>query len=227
MSSEQSQRLRSLVSLVFAGSACFVVTQIVLHFLQPELNPLDEAMSYYVHGRWGWLLTVGLLGLGIGSLALVIALAGEPAAPVSRAGWWCLAIWSVGVLLGAAFAADRPGRWSESPSMSGSVHGLAAMVALLTFPVAAFLLSRGFRSDSRWIEWSPILQFLAVASGASLLIFFLSLAPVFIRPGPPILLGLTERFLFVVYLTWLGSCATGVLRASASRLEGAGVSTSE
>ena len=48
---------------------------LALHIVQPGLSPLHEAMSYYVHGRHGWLTTLGLLSLGIGSLALTIALA--------------------------------------------------------------------------------------------------------------------------------------------------------
>jgi hypothetical protein len=198
------------------GSGCVVLTQLALHYLQPELKPLDEAMSYYVYGRQGWLLTLGLFSLGVGSLVLTIVLAWGPAATVSRGGLLCLAIWSAGVLFGAAFAADPPGRWDKPPSISGSIHGIAAMVALVSFPVAAVLLSRGFRSDSRWIGRSRILGTLAIASGVSLLLFFASLAPVFVRPGPPILLGLTERLLFAVYLAWLWGCAAGVLGVSAA-----------
>lgn len=60
------------------GIGLFVATIGALHFLQPNLNPLDEAMSYYVHGSQGWLLTIGLIGLGIASLAITRALANVP-----------------------------------------------------------------------------------------------------------------------------------------------------
>jgi hypothetical protein len=222
MSPETSQRVRRLVGLVFTGIACFVVTQLALHYLQSELNPLDEAMSYYVHGRQGWLLTAGLLGLGVASLALTVALASEPAASVSRVGWWSLVMWTLGVLLAAGFAIDPPGGWSKPPSVSGSIHGIAAVFAFVSFPVAALRLSRAFRVDPRWSEPSRTLRLLAIASGASLAVFFVSLVPVFIRPGPPVLLGLTERLLIVVYIAWLWVCAIGVLRASSIEVQGAG-----
>ena len=64
------------------GIVFFVVTIVSLHVLQADLKPLDEAMSYYVHGSQGWLPTVGLIGLGIApgrspkpSTALVLVLA--------------------------------------------------------------------------------------------------------------------------------------------------------
>jgi hypothetical protein len=46
--------------LSLAGLSCFVVAVVLLHWLQPNLDPFDEAVSYYVHGVGGWLLTVGL-----------------------------------------------------------------------------------------------------------------------------------------------------------------------
>ena len=75
--------ISSLAWMSLLGIVFFVVTIISLHVLQADLKPLDEAMSYYVHGSQGWLPTVGLIGL--------------------------LGVWSVGVLLGAFFPADPPG----------------------------------------------------------------------------------------------------------------------
>ncbi len=80
--------------LVLAGLAVFVVTTLALHAAQPTLSPRDGAVSYYVHGNQGGLLTI-----------------------------------------------------------------------------------------------------------------FASLVPVFVRPGPPVLLGLSERILLAVYVVWLAAVA--------------------
>jgi hypothetical protein len=48
-----------------SGNGCFVVAVLALHLLQPELSPLNEAVSYYVHGAQGWLFTAGLLAWGL------------------------------------------------------------------------------------------------------------------------------------------------------------------
>lgn len=208
------ERMRALAGVTLGGIGCFVLTMLALHWLQPNLHPLDEAMSYYVHGASGWLLTLGLFSLGLGSLALAIALGRELGDGVNRGGVWCLAIWSLGVLLGAAFSADPPGNWSKPPSVSGSIHGLAAMIALVIFPVAALLLSRRFRLEARWVSLSGVLLILAIASAGSLVAFIASLVPVFISPSPPKLLGLTERILFAVYIAWLGTVAIGLRRVT-------------
>jgi hypothetical protein len=210
-------RSRALAYVTLGGVVLFVATTAALHWLQPGLNPLTEAVSYYVHGVGGWLLTIGLLSLGLGSLALTIALCGEIGGRGSRAGLWCLAVWSVGAILGGAFAADPAGNWDKPPSMSGSIHGGAAMIAFITFPIAAMLLSRALRANMRWTAFSGVLLLIAKVSAVSLVVFMCSLAPVFVRPGPPILLGVTERIALAVYAIWLGVAAVGVFRVAARR----------
>ena len=218
----KSQQLRGesrramLGGFALAGIGCFVVSVLALHRLQPGLNPLDQAVSYYVHGPHGWLLTVGLLGLGLGSLALTVGVTPTEHGPRMRAGRCFLGIWSVCVLLAGIFAADPPGHWDRPPSTSGMIHGGAAMTALfLALPIAAWLLSRSFRHDVRW-HWLSGLSFtLAAAMVASLIAFAISLAPVFLTDGPPRLLGLTERILLAVNSAWLCVIAFGLLRVGA------------
>ena len=137
-----------LASVGLFGVGVFVLATSALHFSQPRLDPMREAVSYYVHGRSGWALTVGLVALAVGSAALTIDVARGLRG--GRAGVACLALWSVGVFLGGVFPADPPGNWSRPPSAAGAVHGIAAMVALAVLPVAALLLSRAFRRDPRW-----------------------------------------------------------------------------
>ncbi|HEX2474801.1 MAG TPA: DUF998 domain-containing protein, partial [Lacipirellulaceae bacterium] len=100
------------------GIAIFTAAMIALHAFQPGLSPLDEAMSYYVHGRQGWLTTLGLVALGVGSSALTIALSIH--GMQSFWGILLLAIWSIGALLGGIFSADPPGNWEKPPTVSGA-----------------------------------------------------------------------------------------------------------
>jgi hypothetical protein len=58
-------------------------------------------------------------------------------------------------------------------------------------------------------------RFLSLLTGAaaiSLIAFMASLMPVFIRAGPSILLGLSERVLIVTYLAWLTLVAVTILK---------------
>jgi hypothetical protein len=194
-----------------AGVAIFALSVLFLHVLQPELSPRNEAVSYYVHGACGWLLTVGLLALGVGSLFLVGGLIRGVRGSGASSGRWLVATWAAGVLLGGAFRADPPGRWSEPPSISGMIHGNAAMLAFLALPVGALCLARSFRRDPRWVARTRALRVLAFAAAISLVLFAASLVPVFVRPGPPILLGLTERVLLAVYACWLATVGFGLV----------------
>ena len=57
-----------------AGVCCFTAAVLIMHLVQPELSPLNDAVSYYMNGRFGWMLAFGLIATGAGSLALVWAL---------------------------------------------------------------------------------------------------------------------------------------------------------
>jgi hypothetical protein len=203
---------RRLAYAALAGTACFVLAFLVLHIVQPELSPLNEAMSYYVHDTHGWLVTVALLAIGFGSLALTIGLARFADGRKARIGLVFLMIWSIGTILGGAFSADPPGNWDRPPSLSGAIHGIAAIIAITAFPPAAVLIAGSLRRNLQTGRIGSLVNILAVTSVVSFIAFFGSLVPVFVRPGPPVMFGLTERILLAVYAAWLCAAAIGLLR---------------
>jgi hypothetical protein len=178
-----------------------------LHLLQPQLSPTDEPMSYYVHGAYGWLISVGLIALGIGSSALTLGVARRAVGVRQWCGVAFLAVWSAGALLGGMFAADPPGQWDRPPSAAGAIHGVAAIIALTALPVAAILLSRSTAVDRQTRPQSSRAKVLALATVITYIAFMLSVVPVMLRPGPPVLLGLAQRLLFIAYLVWLSHVA--------------------
>jgi hypothetical protein len=202
------------------GCAVFSSAAIALHALQPELSPLRDAVSYYVHGPYGWLTTLGLIALGIGSLAISIAVPASAREPLSRIGTGALAVWSLGALVGGIFPADPIGTWGQPPSLSGSIHGLSAVIAIVAFPIAVVSLTRSLSRDSDWHSVSGILRALAVVVVLSFLAFTASLLPVLITPGPPFMLGVTERVMLGAYVAWLAAVAVGLVRSSHIRVPG-------
>lgn len=207
----------TLADAGLAGVGGFVVAMLALHWLQPGLGVRDEAISYAVHGPYGWLVTVGLLALALGSLALTVGIARSGPQRGMAAGRWLLAIWTAGVLLGAVFPADPPGNWSRPPSPAGAVHGMVSLVAFVALPLAGLLLALGLRRDHRWRPIGAWLLALALASTAALLAFLAALAPAIISPGPPVLLGLAERVLLVANTAWLAAVGIGLRRISSRR----------
>jgi hypothetical protein len=92
------------------------------------------------------------------------------------------------------------------------IHGSAAMLAFLPLPLGALCLARAFRQDPRWRPQGSLLLGLAVAAAISLVVFMASLAPVFVRPGPRLLLGLSERVLLATYAAWLVAVDIGIVK---------------
>jgi hypothetical protein len=186
------------------GVGTFAVSVILLHLLQPELDPWREAVSYYVHGRGGWLLSAG-------SAALWAACRLTPEHKIERTALGLLATWTVGVGLGGVFAADPPGQWDRPPSAAGAIHGLAAMAAFTAIPIAAWLVSRQLR-NSLSPGRGKLLRGLAAGVAISYVVFMASLAPVFVTSGPPWLMGFTERVLLVGVCAWLAAAALALSR---------------
>lgn len=212
----RSHTLRTLSTLASVGIGqvlLFGVCSVMMHVVQSDLNPIDDAMSYYMNGRLGWVFGFGLVALGSGSLCIAYALHVVPVLPASlgqRFGAVLFALWGCGTVVGGLFPPDPRGHWDEPPSLSGAIHGGAAMVALVAFPAAAVLLSRRFTSSAATVGARRLLSPVAWLGAASLLALFLCLAPAIVANRAPYVLGLVERVLILVYMVWIVAAAMSV-----------------
>ncbi len=194
---------QALHSLTYWSSALilsFAVTSAGVHFAQPSVDPIDVALSYYMNGRLGWLLAAGLVALGAGSLLLVAATYGKFGSGSPRQWLVLLATWGLGCVLCGLFPPDAFGEWNRPLSLSGEVHGIAAMVAFVAFPIAAVCLSKLYESRTGGQHSLP--GRVATLCAALTVLFFVCLAPVF-RNRPPYALGLVERAALGSYVVWL------------------------
>jgi hypothetical protein len=64
--------IRYLSSIAIMGFLAFLIIVILLHFLNPEFDPLKRFISEYITGHFGWLLNVAFVGNFIGCIALTI-----------------------------------------------------------------------------------------------------------------------------------------------------------
>lgn len=220
METKQGKRAYSLSTGLLAyaclsGNGCFAVAVLALHLLQPELSPLNYAVSYYVHGAQGWLFTAGLLVWGIGSAALFLGIARSIRIHrTSIAGLLALAVWSAGVLASGLFSADPPDQWDKPLSATALIHENAARASFIGLPIASLLLSHGLRRSPEWRRTAGVLYLFAGLILVSLIVFFVSLLPISDSFRPPIFFGLTERILLVSYAAWLCAAAIGLLRST-------------
>ncbi|GAA0133740.1 hypothetical protein YSY43_05800 [Paenibacillus sp. YSY-4.3] len=197
----------------FSGIFIFVITILLLHGWQPEISILYDAMSYYVHGQSGWLFWAGLLGLGLGSLALVAGLWRTQNEAYARVGMLCTGIWAVGLLTAAVFPTDPKGSWDQPPSASGMTHFAAVIFAFTAITLAALFLARTFLKDGRWKPVQKWIVPITALTAVSLILFMISIMSIFVSNGAPLYFGLTERLFIFMSLCWIGIASVGLLRS--------------
>lgn len=190
---------KTVLAGVVVGAVAFTISDVV----NREMSPVEETVSRFVNTGAGWLVPLGLAAIGIAAAVLTAAVARTG---TSRAGTWLLGIWSAGVLVAAIFPADPPGRW-DNPSASETVHGLAAWAALLSFMVAAVLLTRAWPRDN-------LLAGVTVVVVVGMILFVVTLVDVMVARSLPPVVGVTERIVLAADLAWMGLAAVRLPRDS-------------
>jgi len=206
-------RIDQFPRVTVAGAGLFVASVGLMHAVQPELSPVDMAVSYYMTGRLGWALGAGLILLGIASLSLALGLRHCLTPAGAGAGLWLFVVWAIGVIICGLFPPDPPGHWDEPPSAPGMIHGVAALIALLAFAPAAWLLSWRLAGLPHQRLDARILESLAILCALCLLAFFVCLMPVFANRAP-YALGFVERVLLALNVGWLVITAVSIPRSS-------------
>ncbi|MFC4115179.1 DUF998 domain-containing protein [Nonomuraea zeae] len=183
------------------GFAIAILSFVMSDVVNRGYDPMDETISRYVNLPYGWLVTIGLLGFAVGTAAL--------ASSAADRGWGggLLWVWAGCALVTAIFPADPPGNWAN-PSLSESVHGVAAWVGLLALAIAIVGLTRRWRREPAWASKARGLTVLAWASSAAFVLFAVAMADAmaFTHTAP---LGLAERVLLGLNVLWLALAATG------------------
>lgn len=174
--------------------ACLLLTvalTLALHALYPELDPARSYVSEYANGQWGWVLTLALLLLAVGSYALASGLrevTGLQLGPrlITLAGA-CMA-------LAAVFSTDRYGDDEVVGTLAGRLHGFASIVGFAIVVVAMLLLARPLERDQRWGQLGRVTLPLAAASVLALVLAFVAV---------PDAAGLRQRAFLALVFGWL------------------------
>jgi hypothetical protein len=185
----------------FVGVLVFVLLVLVLHVLNPQMNPVRVPISAYVTGYAGFLMTLAFLARALGELLLVAALAlGTTRRSRSRTGlvlltWAALCSFLVALVPGliAAFVA---GGFHNASLLA--LHSVSALLGFTSLALAALFWSSRLRQDPRWRSSASVSLLLGLLVFLSL-IGFLAL--------PKSIAGLTERGLEVCSVCWLGFVA--------------------
>ncbi len=202
------EQLGSLGLLSVAYSAVAVAA---LHLLDTEFDPVDDFLSEYALGDYGWLMRSVFVASGLGALAIALGLwRSLPRDKQAAAGALGVAVTGVGFIVAGIFETDTEDAAGEvETTATGLVHDLASSTLFLSVIIAAFLLWRVFAAAPSWRALSrPTLGF-AIA----LVVF--RVATIAVPEGGPV--GLPQRVLAALMMGWLALLAWWLVRASDRR----------
>lgn len=136
-----------------------------LHVLSPEFSPSWRMISEYAFGHYAWVLSLMFLSWGVGSWALVVALWSEIHTKAGRVGLWLLIVAGLGEAMASYFDIRHE-----------IGHGIAGLLGVIGFPIAALLLSSALGRSSPWRGARKPLLWIANLSWVSVILLIATLA---------------------------------------------------
>jgi hypothetical protein len=193
-------------SIVF--TCAFLLLLLLLHLIKPEIDPKWRWISEYEIGSFGWMMRLAFFCWGAGVIALAVTLwpSLQPA-PGILARWWLVAI-ATAMLAAGAFKTNAI--TDRTPSFENTVHTVAGLIVILTFPVAASLVVSSLLSSASWADARLLLLAATGLTWAGLIIFLASnliagsRGPSTERIGNPgVRVGWQNRGMVVTYAVWI------------------------
>ena len=186
--------VETLGAITLICMAWFLVNVLLLHLIEPGLDPVDRQISEYALGPSGWLMTVAFLVVGAGMVAVGLGLR-RSLTPGPRV-WaaWLIAVTGVCFVGVAVFPTDAQlADGTTVTTFSGQMHTLAGTVGPLFLVVGAFVLRGVFARDPRWHPLARVTGWFAVA----MTLWYLISGTVVVAFGPGSYTGVVQR------LVWL------------------------
>ena len=188
------------------GSAAFALIALaIVHAVKRDLDPSRTMISRYALGPCGWLMALCFAAWAAATALVCIALAPRTSSSFDRIGQGLLMAASVGLAMAAKFPMDPAGTPRRDMSFSGRMHGIAFLVGVPAFVLAASILSLSLGRHASHTDMP--LFFLTGAIWLSLIAMIAIGARVGPGHGPnpqvPWLFGWVNRLLMVAYSFWL------------------------
>jgi Protein of unknown function (DUF998) len=210
-------RTRTFARLGLVGVGLSVVLVGALHVVATGVDPVRRTISEYALGENRFMFDAGVLGLSVGSALVLLALVRAGLLRWPSHGAVALGTWSAALVVVVAFEKTD---WAAGPSVGGTIHRYASLVAYLSVPpVAALALGRRWRGDAYWGRFAATSRTLGVLALAVLGAIMVRIA-LWGVPGVPwaqiLPLGLAERGLAIVEVAAVAVFALWSLRATAA-----------
>ncbi len=183
--------IRILSRVVLATVSYYVVVVAVLHFLEPDMDPLVNPMSAYVLTDSGALMTTTYFAQAVSLIALVVGLRRVlQRSMMSSIGLALFSIAGVAVATASVFPGEPP----PPQTVSGIIHLTCGVINAFTTAPAVILMTLSIRKDARWRGVVAWLTPLAVGVAIGTVLF-----PIMAPLGRG---GLAQRIVFAVIFAW-------------------------
>jgi hypothetical protein len=196
--------------------ACGVLAMAALQLLPPTsaINPVRRTISEYALSSNKWLFDLAVVFVALGSATAFYTLVRRSLLRLLSAASVLGTLWIVSLLVIVAFPKTD---WSVGPSVGGTIHRIASIVAFLCLPVAVIVAARvAFRHDAPWRRLVIGLGVVSLLCFTPILGAVLQMAAGGIPWWRAIPLGLVERFLALSEVLAVGTLAAGLLRSPAA-----------
>ncbi len=186
-----------------------VLAVTTLHVVQPDLDPAARAISEYVHGRGGYLMTATFFSQAAASAAMAgLAVFVRPVSWRTRLGALLFAIAAFGAVTAGIFPADLSS--VKDPTTTGAIHAAGGIARFLALAIALPLLSPSIAQPLPGKPGPTAIRKLAMA-------FTLTFAIAILLLANHDLFGLGQRLFIGILVLWMVLVAYHDLRGLQAR----------
>ena len=172
------------------STAYWFLSVVLLHFLRSDYDPLENTISDYATGSYGYLMSAAFIIWGFGIVALASGL-WLSVAPRPRVGSALVLIAGFAIMIAGVFTGDA--LTATTTTTSGAIHDLSSVIFFLTLIAAMFVMAKRFQGDEKWRQIRRATFWLGAASTVFLIAFILG----------PVVNGLIQRIFIPWLLAWV------------------------
>lgn len=184
--------IRQYSAVGVVGVGLFGLALIALHILDPDLSVVDEQVSLYALGDYGWLSRTGNVAMGIGLTAIALGLrATLKEGKRVTTSWVLILAAGFGFIVSGVFNTN-PANTVESTT-AGALHDLGGYISMLSLMVATWFLRGVFKRDEHYSDMDRSQTWFAILMSGALVAVMAFES----------ILGLTQRILVAVVVSWL------------------------
>lgn len=195
---------RFAAGAAFAGSAASLLVLAALHITRSDLSPGGHMISEYAIGHAPLGLSFFALQ-AVGALGMAAALPARASGLAVRIGIALLVLAAVGLGLAVAFTMDPLTTPPGQETMSGTMHGVAALVGIPTLIAATLVLGYALPKHQTWQRVGPWLKVLGHLSWIALALMIACMLLLITQGMTAMgdLVGWANRLLVLAFALWL------------------------